>query len=113
MRLHRGMLRAGGVIDLIDDNLGLRKTLRDVSVSYAEEVTDIGASLWAHAKISGIIIRNMVLFVNKQCALSDGLHGVKDRWQFFVLDIDEVEHRACPLSRICGHGDDGITRVTH
>src|SRR2546425_12437101 len=99
MRLHWRVLGAGGMIGLLNNHIGLRETLVNIPVANAETVADVGTGLGAHTKVSGIVVGNRMLIVNKKCAFRGSLNRVKNGRKFFVFHVDRVERLARLLSR--------------
>src|SRR5258708_39985191 len=77
MRLHWRVLGAGGMIGLFNDRIRLRETLVNIPVANAETMADVGTGLRAHSEVSGIVVGNGVLIVNKHRTFRGGLDRVK------------------------------------
>src|SRR6266567_5238199 len=110
MRLHRRMLSTGYTIGLLNDYIGMRETLVDIAVTNAETMTDIGIRLRTYAKVSGIVVGDVVLIVNEKRAFRGSLDRIKNGGEFFIFHIDQIEGLAGLFARRSG---DGGYRVAH
>src|SRR5687768_7255923 len=87
MGLHRDVRSPGGVVGLLDHDVGLPKPGLDVAVTEAEEVADVRPLLRSNAEVRSIVPRDVCRLVDQYRPLRCGLHLIEDGGKLLVLDV--------------------------
>src|SRR6266446_10320999 len=102
VRFHRRMLCASRSKRLFDNDICVLETFIYITMPDAKAMADIRALLRAHAEVGSIIVRDIMMFMDKRSTLRNCLYSIVDSCKFFVLHIDQVDRLlSFPPTRCC------------
>jgi hypothetical protein len=113
VRLHRGVLRRGRAVRLLDDDVCGRPGGGDVPVVKLEAVAYVRSRQRSHPEVRGAARGESDLVVHERRARSGRFDHVEDGRQLAVVDQDESGRLLRVACSLGGDGRDDIADVAH